>query len=226
MSLTEYADVEQRSDEWYALRRGMVTASIVGQLLTPTLKVANNDTSRAATTSLVAERITGHTEPTWLSADMMRGVEHEPIARGYYAEHHAPVREVGFLVRQFDGGFNVGCSPDGLIGADGMLEIKCPRAKGHVSTILADRAPAHYMAQCQTALLVSGRDWLDYCSFAAGLPLYVKRVYPDPAWFGAIVAAVTAFEANARDMVARYRTATTGLPPTERIPDLYDIKVT
>jgi putative phage-type endonuclease len=216
-TLIEYPDVEQRSEQWHDLRRGMVTASTVAQLLTPTLKVANNDTSRAVTTALVAERITGVTEPTFTSDDMWRGVLHEPIARGYYAEKYGPVREYGFMVRQFDG-FEIGLSPDGLVGDDGLLEIKCPRAKGHVQTILADQVPAVYMAQCQTALLVSGRDWLDFVSFHGGLPLFVKRVYPDPAWHDAIKAAAEAFERNAELMVTNYRNATRGLPLTERVP--------
>lgn len=218
MTLIEYPDVEQRSDEWHDLRRGMVTASTVASLLTPTLKVASNDTARAVTGALVAERITGVTEPSWMNDDMMRGVLHEPIAKGYYAEHHAPVHEVGFLVRQFDG-YEIGCSPDGLIGSDGMLEVKCPRAKGHIRTILADEVPAQYVAQVQCALLVSGRPWLDYVSFHAGLPLYVKRVHPDQRWFDAIHAACQRFEENASALVSDYRSRIVGLPVTERIPD-------
>lgn len=216
------ADVEQRSDEWFAQRLGMVTASVVGQLLTPTLKVADNDTSRALTASLFAERITGQSEPSFVNDDMWRGIEHEPVARGYYAQHHGPVREVGFMVREFDG-FQIGYSPDGLVGQDGLIEVKCPRAKGHLATILADTMPARYMAQCQTALLVSGRDWIDYVSFFAGLPLYVKRVLPNPAWHEAITAAAEAFERNAERLVSDYRTAARHLPATERID--FEIKV-
>lgn len=218
MTLIEYPDVEQRSEEWHDLRRGMVTASTVAQLLTPTLKVADNDTSRAVTAALVAERITGRTEPGFMSSDMIRGVLHEPIARGYYAEHYAPVREVGFLVND-DHGYEIGCSPDGLVGTDGMLEIKSPRARGHLQTILADAVPSCYMAQVQTALLVSGRAWLDFVSFHSGLPLYVKRVMPDEKWHKAIIAAVEAFERNAKQIVADYRKRAADMPATEYIPD-------
>jgi len=73
------------------------------------------------------------------------------------------------------------------------------------------------MAQCQCALLVSGRAWLDYVSFAGGLPLYTKRVYPDPAWHDAIFNAVATFEQNVADIIARYEAAVVGLPMTERI---------
>lgn len=222
MSLRTYPDVEQRSEQWHDLRRGMVTASTVASLLTPTLKVADNDTSRGVTASLVAERISGQTEDSFTSADMWRGIEMEPVARGYYAEHYAPVVEMGFIVREFDG-FEIGYSPDGLVGDDGLIEIKAPRAKGHIRTILADAVPQQYMAQCQAALLVSGRKWLDYVSFHAGLPLYVKQVQRIAEWQDAIVEAAEAFERNASEMVAAYRAATAHLPATERI-DL-EIKV-
>jgi predicted phage-related endonuclease len=149
---------------------------------------------------------------------MWRGVLHEPIARGYYAEHHNPVREYGFMVRQFDG-YEIGLSPDGLVSDDGLIEIKCPRAKEHVRTILADAVPSHYMAQLQTALLVSGRAWVDYVSFHAGLPLYVKRVHRDLTWHNAIRATAEAFERNAERIVADWRAATRNLPATERILD-------
>lgn len=215
-SLHVYADMEQRTPEWFAARCGIVTASVVGQLLTPTLKVADNDTSRGVTRALVAERLTGHVEETFVNGDMMRGIEHEPYARDKYAEHYAPVTEVGFMVADF-GGFKIGYSPDGLVGDDGLIEIKCPKAKSHLGTILEDAVPAYYMAQCQAALLVSGRDWCDYISFCAGMPLFVKRVTPDQVWHDAILEAVAAFETKATEMADAYLRAVDGLPKTERI---------
>ena len=216
MTLRIFDNMEQRSEAWYAARCGIVTASVVGKLLTPTLKVADNDTARGVTASLVAERITGHVEPTFTSDDMWRGIEHEPIARDLYSGHHGEAVECGFM--RLDGdGWTLGYSPDGLVGNDGLIEIKCPRAKGHVATILADAVPTYYMAQLQAGLLVSGRKWIDYVSFCAGLPLYVKRVTPDPAWQDAIVAACQQFEANAAQMLAAYAKAIDGLPTTERI---------
>lgn len=220
MPLHLYPHIEQGTDEWHDIRRGIVTASTIGRLITArTLKPANNDTSRALTEQLVAERITGETEPTFTNDDMMRGVLHEPIARDTYAEHNGvEVQQIGFMIRD-DWGFPIGASPDGLIGNDGGLEIKCPRAKAHIRTILTDEIPGHYMAQVQTCLLVSGRDWWDYVSFRAGLPMWTKRVYPDPKWHEAIVAAAEQFEDTAAEMVAAYETATTGLHATEPAPD-------
>ena len=81
----------------------------------------------------------------------------------------------------------------------------------------ADEVPAENMAQLQCGLLVSGREWIDYVSFCGGMPLWVKRVEPDPKWQAAIVAAVAAFEEAVAQMVADYHKAVTGLPMTERL---------
>ena len=216
MSLAILPELEQGTEEWMDQRRGLVTASVVGKLLTPTRKVADNDTSRAVVATLAAERITGWTEDTAMTSDMWRGVEHEPYARDLYAEHYAPVEVVGFMLREEEG-WRLGYSPDGLVGDDGLIEIKCPRAKTHLNTILTDEVPAYYMPQLQAGLLVSGRKWIDFVSFVAGMPLYRKRVEPNPEWFDAITAACIRFEENAAQIVADYTAATTGLPMTERL---------
>jgi hypothetical protein len=218
VSLIEYGDVIQGSDEWYDQRRGLVTASVVGQLVTPkTLKIAANDKSRSIVAQLVAERITGYTDPTYVGDDMLRGVEDELRARDLYAEfYERPVREVGFLLRKEDT-WQLGYSPDGLVGDDGLIEVKSRRSKLHLSTILDDEVPAEFMAQCQAGLLVSGREWLDFISYSGGMPMWHKRVYPDSAWHEAITAAAEQFEATAAEMVADYLAKTEGLPATERI---------
>ena len=217
MTLHLINNVAQGSDEWLAMRRGLVTASVVGQLITSkTIRPASNDYSRALTLNLVAERITGHTEPVFVNADMMRGNMDEPIARDLYSGYKSFAVEIGFMVRD-DWGFQIGYSPDGLVGDDGLIEIKSRRAKKHLSTILADQVPIENMAQIQAGLLVSGRDWLDYVSFSGGLPLYVKRVKPSGRWFDAIVEAVAMFETNAAEMATTFAERTAGMPLTERI---------
>lgn len=216
MTLHQYTDIVQGSEGWHDQRRGLITASAVGKLLTPTLKVADNDISRGLTATLVAERVTGWTEDGPMTSDMWRGVESEPFARMAYAEHYARVTEVGFMLREEDD-WQLGYSPDGLVGDVGLIEIKAPRAKTHLKTILTDEVPAHYMAQCQSGLLVTERLWIDFVSFVGGMPLYVKRVYPDPAWHEAIKAACRAFEANASTLVADYRKRVVDMPPTERL---------
>jgi hypothetical protein len=164
MSLHILPDLVQGTDAWHEQRRGMVTASVVGQLLTPTLKVASNDTSRSLTALLVAERITGYTDPTYVNDDMWRGIEDEPRARDLYSQHFAPVTEVGFMVRD-DRGFPIGYSPDGLVGDDGLIEVKSRRQKKHLQTILADAVPPENMGCSSQA--GSGSTT---CPTAAGCP--------------------------------------------------------
>ena len=216
MSLKFYRDLIQGTDEWHAARCGMVTASVAGKLLTSTLKVADNESSRGVVLTLAAERITGYVDPTYCGSSMERGHEDEPYARDTYSEHVAPVDEAGFMVRDF-GDYRIGYSPDGLVSVDGQIEVKSRLQKIHLRAILEDRVPAENYAQIQCGLLVSGRDWCDYVSFCGGMPLYVKRVYPDPTWFAAIVAAVRQCEANVADILARYHEVVAGLPATERV---------
>jgi hypothetical protein len=217
MSLHTFPDIEQGSDEWHDQRRGIITASVVGRLITPaTIKPASNPESRALTAQLAAERITGYTEPTYFNDDMARGVEDEPRAVDIYAEHYAPVTTTGFMVRD-DWGFRIGYSPDGLVGDNGLIEVKSRRQKKHLQTILADEVPAENMAQLQCGLLVSGRDWIDYVSYCGGMPLYLKRVHPDAKWQDAIVEAVTRFEDAVAHTIAKYLEAITEMPMTERV---------
>lgn len=265
MTLRILPDLIQGSDEWLAQRRGLVTASVVGQLITTrklsaidyvcpdcaapendpcrsktkagaeiktmhparaevartspsatVFETARNDYSRSLTLSLVAERITGWTDPTYVSDDMIRGIEDEPRARDKYAEHFAPVEQVGFMTED-RWGFTLGYSPDGLVGDDGLIEIKSRRQKKQVATVLAGVPPAENYAQLQAGLLVSGRKWIDYVSYSGGMPLWPKRVYPDVRWFDAIIAAVRTFEQNAAEMVRLYAEGVEGLPMTERI---------
>lgn len=274
MSLHIYNDLIQGTDEWLAARRGIVTASVVGQLLSvskpgaqeydcpncgaaagdpclsrakkePTpiktlhaeradvaaenaatapdiVTVAKGDTARSLTLSLVAERITGWTEPTYMNSDMERGVFEEPLARNLYSETYEPVTEVGFMVREFgDAGHKLGYSPDGLVGDDGLIagaiEVKSRRQKKQLATILADTVPVENMAQLQCGLLVSGRKWIDYVSYSGGMPMWTKRVHRDVQWFGAIVQALYDFETTAAEMVATYNERVAGLPVAKRI---------
>lgn len=265
MTLTILPDLEQGTEEWFAARRGIVTASVVGSLITvgppdavtvacptcnarpsnpcvsaarktptpikslhearvtaaasrpPVYTVADNETSRNLTLTLAAERITGWTEDTPMTSDMWRGVESEPFAREEYAEHFGPVVEVGFMRRE-EKGWTLGYSPDGLVGDDGLIEIKSPRAKTHVATILSGEVPARYMPQLQGGLLVSGRKWVDFVSYVGGMHMAPIRVLPDPAWFDAITAACKAFEANVAAIVADYYERVADLPKTDRIP--------
>jgi hypothetical protein len=225
VSLHVYAELEQGTDEWLAARCGIVTASVVGQLITTkTLKPAANETSRGLANTLLAERITGHVEPTHPTRDMERGTLDEPYAREIYSEHYEPATEVGFMVRD-DWGHRIGYSPDGLVNDDGLIEIKSRKQKVQLATILADEVPAENMAQIQCGLLVSGRNWLDYVSYCGGMPLYVKRVLPDPKWFEAITEVVALFEGTASQVLDTYTAAVANWPATERIEHFPEMEI-
>lgn len=204
-------DIEQGTPEWLSLRCGILTASEIKLIITPTLKVASNDKERAHLFELLAQRITDYTEPRFVSDDMLRGHEDEIEARIKYAEHYAPVKECGFITRNM-GGIVIGYSPDGLVGDDGLIECKSRRQKYQVETIMADEVPAEYMLQIQAGLLVSGRQWLDFISYSAGLPMFVKRVLPDERYRAAIIAAATEFENRLQLALDRYQSALKSMP--------------
>ena len=209
-----YRELIQGSDEWLDARAGLVTASTVGKLLTSTGKVANNDTARSLTDTLVAERLTGRVEYVHPTRDMERGTILEDTSRELYAELTGTVvDQIGFA-RIDTGTYSLGASPDGLCGPDGGWESKSPKPKTHIRTVLEDRVPPVYMPQVQACLLVFQRDWWDFTSYVPGLPLFVKRVYPDMEWRESIVAAVEKFEATAREQVERFAENTSGLPVT------------
>lgn len=264
MSLQVFPEMEQRSEAWYDARRGMVTASAVGQLIsisapdplrvgcptcqaeygqpclssarkTPTpiktvhnartaranclpttYEPADNDTSTNLTRLLTAERITGHTDPTFISDDMWRGIDDEPRAIDVYSEHHAKVTAAGFMVRT-ERSWTLGYSPDGLVGDDGLVEVKSRRQKIHLQHVIADEVPTSVMPQLQAALLVTGRKWIDYISYSGGMALWTKRVTPDQRWHDAIIDALRVFERASELMADKYLKAVEGLPITERI---------
>jgi len=224
MTVTIWDGLEQHSDEWYEARCGVLTASQIGKLITSTLKVADNETSRGLVLTLAAERITRHVEHIYPSFDMQRGTDDEPIARDVYAENIAPVTEVGFITREV-GGVVVGYSPDGLVGETGLIEIKSRKAKEHLKTILSGKPPAENMAQLMCGLWVTGREWIDYCSFSGGHPFWTVRVYPDAAWFEAIESAAATFEADVLETIATYTKVTAGLPMTERRPEYLEVEL-
>jgi len=223
MTLTTYPELAQGSQEWLEARCGLLTASTIGKLITPsTLKVADNETSRGLTMQLAAERITGHVDYVHPTFDMQRGSEDEPFARDAYAESFSPVEEVGFIVLD-TGGYKLGYSPDGLVGDTGIIEIKSRKPKEHLKTVLKGLPPLENMAQMMAGLFVTGREWCDYISFCAGLPLWVHRVKPDQRWFDAIALAANEFEANVTNIVNNFTTATKGLPMTERRASIEEI---
>ena len=271
MTLHTYPELEQGSEEWLQARCGILTASVIGNLVSsrqpaaletdcpecgatpngpclgkrtpdpiktlhPARAAAARELDRvitADTTSetalglimtLAAERITGFVEPNLQSRAMERGQLDEPYARDAYSQHHAKVTELGFMVREFDG-LRIGYSPDGLVGENGLIEIKSRTQKIQLRTVLADEVPGENMAQLQTGLLVSDRDWIDYASYCGGMKLWTKRVYPEPAWHAAICDAARRAETIISNMVSDYLEATEGMPDTERIDHFAELEI-
>ncbi len=208
--------IEQGSDDWHALRRGIITASAISRLLTSTGKPANNDTSRAQLLQLLAERITGESEASFYNDDMARGHLLEPLARDIYAEHRAPVQECGFVTADFDGTV-IGYSPDGLVGEDGLVEIKSPRQKNHLRSLLSCEVPSEYDPQVQTGLAVTGRRWCDYISYAPGLPLFIHRCWRDEVVIAQLITAAQAAEVELQRLMKLYITKAAIFPATEPI---------
>ncbi len=208
----------QGSEEWYAARCGLLTASEMKLIVTPTLKIASNDKERAHLYELLAQRITRYVEPSYVNDDMLRGQEEEIYARATYAEHYADVEEVGFITND-RWGFTLGYSPDGLIGNDGLLECKSRRQKFQVATIIDRAMPDDYLIQVQTGLLVAERKWLDFVSYCGGMPMATIRVFPIKEVQDAILTAAAAFEQRLAEKMAQYTDELLSgarLIPTER----------
>lgn len=220
--ITYHDAFDQGSQQWLDARCGLLTASEMKLIITPTLKIASNDKERAHLWELLAQRITGHVELRYVTDDMLRGQEDEILARAKYAEMFAPVIECGFITNSRHG-FTIGYSPDGLVSENGLIEIKSRRQKYQIETLtthyLAGDCPPDFLLQCQTGLLVSERQWLDLISYSGGLPMCVIRVWPDEKVQTAIVEAAASFEARLSARLAEYQELLATDPrliPTER----------
>lgn len=225
MTLTIHETLEQGSPEWIHARCGLISASIMNDILTPTLQIARNDKTRAATYELACQRVTQYVEPQFWTEAMLRGVADESTAADLYGEHIAPVTEIGGMVREFDFG-RIWYSPDRLVGDDGLIEIKSRRAGLHFKTVAEGEVPKEHILQLQAGLLVSGRKWIDYISICKGQPLFIKRVEPDPVYHEAILAACEAMERSIAEVTEKYYEtikAQSVLIETERDPEEQEV---
>lgn len=173
---------EQYSKEWLDLRRGVPTASEFNRILTPKTGELSSQ-SKKYISELIGDKFRsdyGETEGPD-TPDIRRGKEYEAEARCYYEFHtNSTVNKVGFCLDD-DGRF--GCSPDGLIGEDGGLEVKNPKYSTHAEWFQdwkKDKVmPAEHKAQAHGSLIVTGRKWWDFMSYYPGLPPLIFRVTPD-----------------------------------------------
>ncbi len=195
--------IEQGTPEWFAQRLGKVTASRISDI------IAKTKTGVAASrgnylAQLVAERLTGQTADSFKSGAMQHGTETEPQARmAYEAETGLMVSEVAMIEHPTIA--MSGASPDGLVGEDGLVEIKCPNTNTHIATLLADKAPSGYIPQMQWQMACTGRAWCDFVSFDPRMPedmqLFIKRVPRDNALIAEYEAEVVKFLAEVQDTV-------------------------
>ena len=176
--------IEQGPPEWFAQRLGKVTASRVADVIAKT-KTGYSSSRENYMAQLVCERMTGTVAESYSNAAMQWGTETEPLARAAYEAHaDVLVDEVPMIAHPTIEA--AGASPDGLVGNDGLVEIKCPNTATHIDTLLSQTVPGKYNTQMQWQMACTGRQWCDFVSFdprmGDGLQLFVKRVPRDNAY--------------------------------------------
>lgn len=202
--ITYHKQVEQGSDEWKSLRCGILTASEMKLIVTPTLKVASNDKERTHMYELLAQRVNMYVEPSYISDDMLRGKEDEIEARILYNKTYAPIEEIGFITND-SLGFKLGYSPDGLINdRKAAVECKSRKQKYQMETIVGGVVPDEYKIQVQTGILVGQLEYIDFVTYSGGMPMYTIKSYPDEKTQKAIVEASKAFEERLNNMLEKY----------------------
>jgi hypothetical protein len=221
--ITIHNNIQQGTDEWLALRSGVLTASTAKRIVTPkTLKEATSDKARSLLYELVAQRITKHIDKTFVSEDMIRGTIEEVRARDYYEKKHGiKMQQVGFITNT-KYGYTWGYSPDGLIGDDGLFETKSAKSAIQVRRIADNVLPEENMVQCQFGFIVAERQYLDYVSFSNGMKMMELRVYPDKVIQEAIINIAMKFEVKAAEIEQQYHLNSVEYIDTERVADVTD----
>jgi len=193
-------DCIQGSDEWFKARIGKITASHFSDVLA---KKTGKPKASDYIMRLIGERLTGLKEPNFHNDYMDNGIETEAQAREYYESlYGVKVEQVGFVELNE----NVGCSPDGLVNGDGLIEIKCPKSTTHLTTILDNKMQTCYTAQVQGQLWVTGRQWCDWISFDPRVtvnPFFMVRVDRDEKYIAVLEAAVEQFIKDMEIIIAK-----------------------
>lgn len=194
--------IEQGSEQWLQMRVGKLTASRMADVL------ASNTTAarRNYLAQLVAERLTGAVGESFSNAAMAWGTEHEPLARAEYEIlTDSSVDQVSFVDHPSIAW--CGASPDGLIGDDGLIEIKAPNTATHIDYLLGQKPPAKYVPQMALQLACTGRQWCDFVSYDCRLPeeyrLFVVRYTPEPAYLETIDKEARAFLQEVAETIER-----------------------
>lgn len=200
-------EIVQGSPEWLALRCGKVTASRMADLCARTRN--GYGASRANyMAELISERLTGQPAERFTNAAMARGTEKEPDARAAYEFYSGATADlVGFVAHPSIA--DSGASPDGLIGADGLVEIKCPNTATHIETLLSQDIPDKYVKQMMWQMACTERVWCDWVSYDDRLPetmrLFVKRLPRDETVIQELEREARAFIRELEETVGRLR---------------------
>ena len=203
-------DVEQGSDEWLLERVGRVTGSRVADVLA---KPKKKDGELACRLNykweIVIEMLTGLSAEHYVSPEMQCGIDTEPLARAAYEiANDVEVEKVGFAIHK--GIPRFGASPDGLVGDDGLIEIKCPKSSTHLEYLRAGTPPENYCAQMAAEMACTGRKWCDFVSFDPRLPkplqMFVYRFSRDENWISMMELEVVQFLKEVDEIVAELKT--------------------
>jgi putative phage-type endonuclease len=187
--------IEQGTPEWFAQRMGKVTASRVADVIAKT-KTGYSTSRENYMAQLVCERLTGTVAESYTNSAMQWGTENEPLARAAYeAAKDVLVDEVAMITHPRIE--QAGASPDGLVGDDGLVEIKCPNTATHIDTLLTQTVPGKYVTQMQWQMACTGRQWCDFVSFDPRMPkelqLFIKQVPRDDAYIAMLEKEVLSF---------------------------------
>lgn len=199
--MIEIIDCPQNTPEWLEARRGLPTASNFATVLASGKGGGESLTRKKYMRELAGEIITGAVAESYSNGHMERGHVMEAEAREMYAfAHDAEIQLVGFIKNG-----RKGCSPDSLVGADGMAEIKSKLPHLLIDVLERDRLPPEHVAQCQGGLWVAEREWIDFIAYWPKLPLFVKRVYRDEDYIAKLAEEVDRFNAELDALVEKVR---------------------
>lgn len=195
----------QGNSEWFAQRLGKVTASRVADVCAKT-KTGWGASRANYMAQLVVERLTGAAAESYNNAAMQWGIDHEGMAKSAYEFYtDSTVTDVGFIEHPTIA--MTGASPDGFVGDEGLVEIKCPNTTTHLETLLGSAAPSKYVYQMQWQMSCTGRKWCDFVSFDPRLPAHLQmktyRIERDDKLIEELTECIISFLAEVDDMISK-----------------------
>lgn len=192
----EIITCEQGTPEWFAARLGIPTASEFSTVMAKGKGSADSKTRKTYMLKLIGERMTGEPTESYTNVHMERGKVMEEEARNFYAFQTDNEPELVGFIRNGE----KGCSPDSLIGPNGLLEIKTKLPHLQLAVLLAGELPSEHKAQVQGQIWIAEREWCDFVSYWPSLPLFVTRVYRDEEYIKELSAEVDKFLSEMNDL--------------------------